>query len=381
MNPYIRKRFVQQRDATNKAAELLRLNKEELQRLDKIVEDSSEKNRNFFAAYLGLLIYVQAIVFSTTDLNLLSAAEGLKMPIIDLTVPLVGFYVVIPFFIIALHFNFLQNLESHHNKLMRWQEAHPGGKVPRIYIQPFLFDFAILENEGQMARLVRWANSLLSYNFAPITLALLLIRFSDRQDWAVTVFHYRAFVFDVWLTWKLSLGLKDNQNPQANPTSATCRGFFRDIFRKRQHGLCCVLVSCEALLTVLVGGTTDNIFVAYVQPLALPVAEVSSKLINWVSSDSDAIYDADSRILKISFFEEYIQPLWKPMMRFVTRPIEWFLPRIAIDPAEVIWKPDEKAIEIVAKLAGSKDWFKYFNESGKGFQLPVISLRLASFPE
>ena len=68
----------------------------ELARLDKIVENSSEKNRNFFAAYLGILIYVQAIVFSTTDLNLLLSTEGLKMPIIDLTVPLIGFYVVIP---------------------------------------------------------------------------------------------------------------------------------------------------------------------------------------------------------------------------------------------------------------------------------------------
>jgi hypothetical protein len=50
----------------------------ELARLDKIIEDSSEKNRNFFAAYLGLLIYVQAIVFSTTDLSLLSSVEGLR---------------------------------------------------------------------------------------------------------------------------------------------------------------------------------------------------------------------------------------------------------------------------------------------------------------
>lgn len=69
---------------------------ERLAKLDKIVENSSEKNRNFFIAYLGLLIYVQAIIFSTTDLQLLVFSEGLKLPIIDLTVPLVGFYVVIP---------------------------------------------------------------------------------------------------------------------------------------------------------------------------------------------------------------------------------------------------------------------------------------------
>lgn len=36
----------------------------ELARMDKIVENSSEKNRNFFIAYLGLLIYVQAIAIN-----------------------------------------------------------------------------------------------------------------------------------------------------------------------------------------------------------------------------------------------------------------------------------------------------------------------------
>ena len=130
---------------------MLRSESIELARLDKIVENSSEKNRNFFAAYLGILIYVQAIVFSTTDLNLLLSTEGLKMPIIDLTVPLIRFYAVIPLFVIALHFNFMQNLESHHFKLMKWQKAYPDRKVPREDIQPFLFDYAILGANKQKA--------------------------------------------------------------------------------------------------------------------------------------------------------------------------------------------------------------------------------------
>jgi hypothetical protein len=121
---------------------------EEMARLDKIVENSSEKNRNFFIAYLGLLIYVQAIIFSTTDLQLLVSTDGLKLPLVDLTVPLVGFYVVVPIFVIALHFNFLQNLESHHYKLMCWQAAHIGGHVPRKHIYPFLLAMSPLNIEN-----------------------------------------------------------------------------------------------------------------------------------------------------------------------------------------------------------------------------------------
>jgi len=253
----------------------------ELARLDKIVEDSSEKNRNFFAAYLGILIYVQAIVFSTTDLNLLLSTEGLKMPIIDLTVPLIGFYVVIPLFVIALHFNFMQNLESHHYKLMRWQEATLGGKVSRSSIQPFLFDFAILEKEGQMVRWVGWANSLLCYNFAPITLGLLLIRFSDIQNPLVTVWHYLAFFFDVWLVWKLRMALHDNKNTKAPPTIASIRLFFQDIPRHGLRGVFGFLILFETLLTVSIGGTPDDYFVANVQPLVQPITQLELKLEEW----------------------------------------------------------------------------------------------------
>ncbi|MEQ1558878.1 MAG: hypothetical protein ABL933_08070 [Methyloglobulus sp.] len=181
---------------------------DELARLDKIVENSSEKNRNFFIVYLGLLVYVQAIIFSTTDLQLLVSTDGLKLPLIDLNVPLVGFYVVVPIFVIALHFNFLQNLESHHYKLMQWQAAHMGGIIPRSRIYPFLFNYAILEKDGQFQRLVGMANSFLCYYLAPITLGLLLIRFSDQQDFMVTAWQYLFFVFDSYLVWKFGVAIR-----------------------------------------------------------------------------------------------------------------------------------------------------------------------------
>ena len=186
----------------------------ELERLDKIVDNSSDKNRNFFIAYLGLLIYVQAIIFSTSDLKLLLPNQELKLPLIDLGVPLVGFYFTIPIFIIALHFNFLHNLESHHYKLMRWQQAHPNNTVPRSRLNPFLFDFAILETTSGFRSWVLWANNILCYNLAPITLALLLFRYADRQDFPVTLWHYTAFVFDSYLVWRFRKALLANEQSE-----------------------------------------------------------------------------------------------------------------------------------------------------------------------
>ena len=153
-------------------------------------------------------------------------------------------------------------------------------------------------------RWVGWANSLLCYNFAPITLGLLLIRFSDIQNPLVTVWHYLAFIFDVWLVWKLRLALHDNKNTKAPPTIASIRLFFRDITRHGLRGIFGFWILFETLLTVSIGGTPDDYFVAHVQPL---VRNISG--------------------------------------------LDWIFPSIEIDPSEVVWKPDKNALETEAKLA------------------------------
>ncbi|MEQ1544151.1 pentapeptide repeat-containing protein [Methyloglobulus sp.] len=332
---------------------------DELARLDKIVENSSEKNRNFFIVYLGLLVYVQAIIFSTTDLQLLVSTDGLKLPLIDLNVPLVGFYVVVPIFIIALHFNFLQNLESHHYKLMQWQAAHMGGQVPRKFIYPFLFDYAILEQGSQFQRLVKIANSLLCYNLAPITLGLLLIRFSDRQDFMVTAWHYLLFVIDSYLVWKFSVAVRENGQPNSKNKS-TYRWpqkawyFLRDSFRYGLHGVFGLLILLETVLTGLIGGTSSEFFVEEVQSWLQPIAY------------KNYIYKYGHKEITLLIAHQLLD-----------RPIEWLLPRISINPTDSVWKHDVIALQTQAKLAGQTDWVKYFNEQGKGFRPALDSLRFS----
>ncbi len=339
---------------------------EELARLDKIVENSSEKNRNFFIAYLGLLIYVQAIIFSTTDLQLLVSTEGLKLPLVDLTVPLVGFYVVVPIFVIALHFNFLQNLESHHYKLMQWQAAHMGGQVPRKFIYPFLFDYAILEQGSQFQRLVKIANSLLCYNLAPITLGLLLIRFSDRQDWLTTLWHYVAFVFDGWLMWRLKAAMRHHV-AQEKKTEKPVQTLLKRFVLASKSGLTffvgalfSLLVLGETLLTLAIGASPDAVFVEHIQPKIQPLTKINPLNVNNSKGENKWLSRLEQAI---------------------ANPMEWLLPRIVINPADKVWQPDVRALETSAKLAGYSDWVKYFHEKGTGFRPEPTSLRLIKLRE
>ena len=176
------------------------------------VKDSTEKIRQMFFVYLALQAYVLAVVFSTSDKMLLLVNEGIKLPFIDLNVPLFWFYVVIPLFIIAIHVDFLLNLESHQNKLLTWQRALKGS-VPREHIPLLLFNLATLDKEGMLKSWVRFASNILCIYSGPITLAVIFWRFSDYQSGLMSLFHGLLFLIDIYFVGKINLAFINNTSP------------------------------------------------------------------------------------------------------------------------------------------------------------------------
>ena len=337
----------------------------DLARLDKIVDNSSDKNRNFFIAYLGLLIYVQAIIFSTSDLKLLLPNQELKLPLIDLGVPLVGFYFTIPIFVIALHFNFLQNLESHHYKLMRWQQAHPNDTVPRSRLNPFLFDFAILETSSGFRSWVLWANNILCYNLAPITLALLLFRYADRQDFPVTLWHYVAFVVDSYFVWRFRKALLENEKPEV----VIIRHYWK-LARMPLH-YCILRRFPRKLLETKNDKSNRNWFFLLGLSLWRLIVRLWKRLRSyiihlWEFVKGSFTYPPHGIIglivlmeLVLSFliagtdddtFNRHVLAWAKPLSEMYSRPVEWVLPRIKIEPTETVWQADEKSLKIEAEF-------------------------------
>ena len=238
--------------------------------------------------------------------------------------------------------------------------------MPRKFIYPFLFDYAILEQGSQFQRLVKIANSLLCYNLAPITLGLLLIRFSDQQDFTITLWHYLAFMFDSYLVWKIHVSLKHNEQLKGKTEIAMCWTgkswhSLKQSFKYICYGAFILLISFEMILTGLISSTSDEFFVRHVQP--------------WVQPN------VDMQFLTVYGNSIEATNFWQDIYTLIgSRPIEWFLPHIKIKPSEVIWKPDVKELEAVAKLAGQPDWVKYFNEQGMGFRSESPNLRFIHLP-
>jgi hypothetical protein len=110
-------------------------------------------------AFMALCAYVLVIVFGTTDMDLL-IGKGVKLPVVDVTVPIVGFYWFAPYLVFLVHFNLLLQLQLLSRKLYAFDAAaarlilpnfiHPsvhaapkeegiGGLRDRLHIFPYTY--------------------------------------------------------------------------------------------------------------------------------------------------------------------------------------------------------------------------------------------------
>jgi Pentapeptide repeats (8 copies) len=171
------------------------------------VKDSTERNRQFFFIWIAFALYVIVTTVATTDLQLLLPNSTVTLPALGIQLPLIGFFLITPWLVLILHFNLLQNLDSHSNKLMQWANTYPDQTPPRAALPAFLFDFAMLEQGGVFAKLTQVAAQLVFYAAGPLTIGILLWRFSDYQSWQFTASQIIAFFSSIYLVVKASLAL------------------------------------------------------------------------------------------------------------------------------------------------------------------------------
>ena len=165
---------------------------------ENLLYQSSEKNRNFLGATLIIFIYTVVVVLQTSDLHLL-VGRTIKLPAVDVEMPVFAFYFSAPLLVIALHFNLLQNIESHFVKLTTWRQQFPSMRAPRNRLFPFIFDLAYGEEEGVFSNGTRFVNQLLFFWTGPLVLLLLFWRFTDYQSEALSTWQFSCFALDLWL--------------------------------------------------------------------------------------------------------------------------------------------------------------------------------------
>src|SRR5262247_99933 len=82
---------------------------ERAERLRGAADEAARLVQNVYLSFLGLGTYIAVIIGSTTDVQLLKVSP-VTLPLLNVQLPIVGFYVVVPWLLLLLYFSLLLHL-------------------------------------------------------------------------------------------------------------------------------------------------------------------------------------------------------------------------------------------------------------------------------
>jgi hypothetical protein len=182
---------------------------------------SAERVQTLWFSFLTFMLYL-AVATGTTTHRMLFLESPLKLPVLNIDLPLLGFYVLAPIIFVVLHFYMLLNLVLLARTARTFEDASvrafPDDGEPRetfrIRIENTLFVQLLvggrLEREGLNAKLLSLM-ALITLALAPVALVLMIqIKFLPYHSEWITWLHRSLLALDlalVWTRWLLAPGV------------------------------------------------------------------------------------------------------------------------------------------------------------------------------
>src|SRR2546429_3439839 len=91
---------------------------ERAEQLRGAADEAARLAQNFYLSFLVLGTYIAVIIGSTTDVQLLKVSP-VTLPLLNVQLPIVGFYVFVPWLLLLFYFNLLLHLTLLAQKLHR----------------------------------------------------------------------------------------------------------------------------------------------------------------------------------------------------------------------------------------------------------------------
>jgi hypothetical protein len=204
----------------------------EVEALTAALNHSAERVQTLWFTFLTFMLYLLVAVGSTTD-RMLFLKEKLKLPVLDITLPLEGFYWLAPFLFVAFHM--LLNLvllartaKSFEDALVRaFPEDGEARENFRTRIENTLFVQLLVGSERErIGRNAKFLNAMAIFTLTLMPVALLLMFeyvFLWYHEWGATWWHRIMLAADLWFVGALS--------PAYRRRSGVTRQFFA---RRRQ---------------------------------------------------------------------------------------------------------------------------------------------------
>jgi uncharacterized protein YjbI with pentapeptide repeats len=174
------------------------------------VNNISESARKLFLAVLAACLYSWLTIATTTDVNLITNRASSPLPIIQTSIPIVGFYWVAPLLLLCVYFYFHFYLQKLWEELGSLPAILPDGRPLHAKIDPWLLNDLLRAhlpklnvNRPFLSYFQLWISVLLAWWVVPITMFLFWGRYLARHERAGTAFHVALLVIS--LTAALSL--------------------------------------------------------------------------------------------------------------------------------------------------------------------------------
>lgn len=161
--------------------------------IEKLLESANSASQSVAAlhvTFIAFTAYLGVIVWGTAHEDLLRISP-VKLPILDVELPLTTFYSFVPWMVVLMHFNLLMQLELLSNKLWNLDASLPDSLAgQQVRDRLFIFPFTHLIVGRSGGWLIRWLLSLVvGITVIALPLFILLaaqIRFLPFHDEAIT---------------------------------------------------------------------------------------------------------------------------------------------------------------------------------------------------
>lgn len=224
-----------------------------LKTAEKQARDSSDKNRNFYIAYLALSFYVLVMAAGVDDKELLLDQRELSIPLLSLGLKPSIWFIITPIALFVVYLDLILNLNEHLRKLLAWREAN-GSKLPPKQVQPFVVDFAFAhQGRGFWGTLYHFMLWLSVAMFAPLALIVCLLKFGHYQSMAISGLHLVLLLLSLILTgqfmrhWRHKVLLLPFGTIQSSRWQTFVNGLWRWLKRTCHTETICLLLTVASL--------------------------------------------------------------------------------------------------------------------------------------
>jgi uncharacterized protein YjbI with pentapeptide repeats len=175
-------------------AELPRSESEQLDHLDNLKQISSNAQK-LFIVMLAACLYSWLTIATTTDVNLVTNHATSSLPVIQTSIPIVGFFYVAPVLLLGTYFYFHFYLQKLWDELGLLPAIFPDGKPLHSKTDPWLLSDLVRLHAPKLkdrtpflSNLQIWISVVLAWWVVPLTLLLFWARYLVRHEFVGTIF-------------------------------------------------------------------------------------------------------------------------------------------------------------------------------------------------